>query len=73
MPDLRTPEQILKDWRQAEALLPDDGSAPDPALLARIGYLRAEHELAMDRRAAEALELGRPPGWPHREDELAPG
>jgi hypothetical protein len=72
MPDVRTPEQILRDWREAEAFLPDDGSAPSPDLLARIGYLRAEHLIAMERRAAEAAELARPPGWPHRKDELAP-
>jgi hypothetical protein len=73
MPDPRTPEQILKDWRQAEGLLPADGSLPDPDLLARIGYLRAEHELAMARRATQAAELGRSPGWLDHHDELVPG
>jgi hypothetical protein len=73
MPDLRTPEQILKDWRQAEALLPADDSLPDPDLLARIGYLRAEHELAMATRTAEAAELARAPGQPHFQNELTPG
>jgi hypothetical protein len=69
MPELRTPEQILKDWREAEALLPADGSTPDPDLLSRIGYHRAEHQIAMANRAAQAAELGRTPRIP---DEPTP-
>ena len=58
----RSPEQILVEWRAAEAALdPDD---VEPSLLARIIELRAEHAAAVAARGDEARELAQPPsGW----------
>ena len=58
----RNLEQILAEWRAAEAALdPDD---VDPSLLARIIELRAEHAAALAAREGEARELAQPPsGW----------
>jgi hypothetical protein len=59
---MRPVDQILRDWREAEASLPKDGSTPDLGLIQRITFLRAEYEAAIDEREDEAEELRRPPG-----------
>ena len=55
----RTVEDILTDWRAAEA---ERGTSEDPALEARIDGLRQEHADAVSRLQSEADELARPPG-----------
>jgi hypothetical protein len=64
----RAVEDILRDWRAAEAALPDDGSTPSTELMERIGFLRAEYEAAMAERDVEAHDLARPPGDDFRRD-----
>lgn len=58
----RQVEQILRDWRAAEAELPPDEARPETELLERIGFLRAEYEAAMAELQDEAAELARRPG-----------
>jgi hypothetical protein len=58
---MRPVEQILREWREAEATVPQD-SSPDLELIQRIGFLRAEYAAAIDAREDEAEELGRSPG-----------
>ena len=55
----RTVEDILGDWRRAEAERVD---GDDPRLEARIEHLREEHAAAVARLQDEADELARPPG-----------
>ena len=64
---MRPVEQILREWREAEAHVPDDGS-PDLELVQRISFLRAEYAAAIDAREDEAEELGSTPG-----EALTPG
>ncbi len=59
MPE-RTIETILGEWRAAEARLGDALTDDDLATL--IERLRQEHAAAMQARAEDARELGRPPG-----------
>ena len=55
----RTVEDILGDWRRAEA---ERGNDDDPRLETRIDHLRQEHADAVARLQDEAEELARPPG-----------
>ena len=59
---MRPVDEILREWREAEALLPTDGSTPDITLIERVSDLRAEYAAAIDEREDEAQELGRTPG-----------
>lgn len=58
----RTVEDILRDWRAAEADLPQDGSSPDLELVERINFLRVEYAAEVDARRDSAEDLGRAPG-----------
>jgi hypothetical protein len=58
---MRPVEQILREWREAEASVPDE-SSPDLGLIQRISFLRAEYAAAIDAREDEAEELARSPG-----------
>jgi hypothetical protein len=55
----RTPESILKEWRDRERQLDDQPSDDLEALQGRIAALRDEHHRAMDARKGEADELRR--------------
>jgi hypothetical protein len=55
----RTVEDILTDWRQAEA---ERAAGPDPLIEARIERLRQEHADAVALLQDEADDLARPPG-----------
>jgi hypothetical protein len=54
----RTVEDILAEWRRAEA---ERGNDQDPDVEARIERLRREHAAAVAMLQAEADELGKPP------------
>jgi hypothetical protein len=55
----RTPEAILKEWRDRERQLDAHPSGDLEALLGRIADLRAEHHRAIEARQGEADELRR--------------
>lgn len=55
----RAVEDILADWRRAEA---ERGTSEDPGLEARIDRLRQEHADAVALLQSEADELARSPG-----------
>lgn len=55
----RAVEDILADWRRAEA---ERGTGEDPGLEVRIERLRQEHADAVALLQNEADELARPPG-----------
>jgi hypothetical protein len=53
----RTPEAILKEWRDRERQLDEEPSGDLEALQGRIADLRAEHHRAIEARKDEADEL----------------
>jgi hypothetical protein len=53
----RTPEAILKEWRDRERQLVEDRSGDIEALQGRIADLRDEHHGAIEARKSEADEL----------------
>jgi hypothetical protein len=55
----RTPEAILKEWRDRERQLDDDQGDDHEALQGWIADLRAEHHRAIEARKDEADELRR--------------
>ena len=55
----RSPEAILKEWRDQERQLDEDPSGDVEALQGRIADLRDEHHRAIDARKGEADELRR--------------
>jgi hypothetical protein len=55
----RSVEDILTDWRQAEA---ERAAGSDPLIEARIERLRQEHADAVAQLQEEADDLARPPG-----------
>ena len=55
----RSPEAILKEWRDRERQLDEDPSGDVEALQGRIADLRDEHHRAIDARKGEADELRR--------------
>lgn len=59
----RSPEEILADWRAAEAAVTD---TPDPDLESRIERLKAEHAEAVRARSTEARQLGSAPSQPEK-------
>lgn len=56
----RSVEQILAEWRSAEAAV--DPNAVDPHLVERIERLRLEYSEAVAARHVEADDLRRNPG-----------
>jgi hypothetical protein len=55
----RSVEDILAEWRQAEA---ERAAGTDPRIEARIERLRQEHAHAVALLQEEADDLARPPG-----------
>jgi hypothetical protein len=55
----RTVEDILTDWRRAEA---ESEAGRDPLAEAKVERLRQEHADAVARLQDEADDLARPPG-----------
>lgn len=61
----RRPDDILRDWRQAERDRQTDDENPD--LSARVNALRTEHAQAVDARQQSARDLGGAPGARHED------